>query len=91
MADSHSSDEENAGLVAVANGPADEVGMRLASKGRFGDCHGGFEGGGVGGVLEGVQAMRAVFVAKIQLARRVEGDVVAHHAVYFLSHWLDGD
>lgn len=44
VTDAHGSDEEDAGLVTVADGPADEVRVRLAAESSFGDCDGGLEG-----------------------------------------------
>lgn len=70
-------DEEHAGFIAVADGPADEIGVGLAAQGDVGDLEGGVEGGGVGGMLEGVDNVGAVFVGEIQFSWGVVSDVVA--------------
>jgi hypothetical protein len=75
--DAEAADEEYAGFVAVADGPADEIGMGLAAQGCVGDLEGGVEGGGVGGMLEGVDDEGAVFVGEIQFSWGRVGDVVA--------------
>ena len=75
--DAEAADEEHAGFVAVADGPADEIGVGLAAEGGVGDLEGGLEGRGVGGVLEGVENVGAVFVGEIQFSWGGVGDVVA--------------
>jgi len=75
--DTEAADEEHAGFVAVADGPADEIGVGLAAEGSVGDLKGGFEGGRVGGVLEGVKNVGAVFVGEIQFSWGSVGDVMA--------------
>lgn len=44
VGDSHGADEEDTRFVAVTDGPADEVGVRLPAESGFGDGNGGFEG-----------------------------------------------
>lgn len=75
--DAEAADEEHAGFVAVADGPADEIGVGLTAEGGVGDLEGGVEGGGVGGVLKGVEDVGAVFVGEVQFSRGGVGDVVA--------------
>jgi hypothetical protein len=75
--DAKAADEDHAGFVAVADGPADEVGVGLGAEGGVGDPEGRVEGGGVGGMLEGVEDVGAVFVGDIQFSWGVVGDVVA--------------
>ena len=75
--DAEATDEDHARFVAVADGPADEIWMGLAAEGGVGDLEGGFKGGGVRGMLEGVDDASAVFVGEIQFSRGVVGDVVA--------------
>ena len=53
-------DEQHARSVAVADAPADEVGVRLPPQGGFDHVFDEGEGAGVGGVLEGVQHRSAV-------------------------------
>lgn len=48
-------DEEYAGFVAVADGPADEVGMRLAAECGFYHVLNEGEGGRMSSVLQGVE------------------------------------
>ena len=71
-------DEENAGTVAVADAPADEVGVGLAPEGALDHVFDEGEGGGVGGVLEGVEHGGAVSVGEVEFAggggRKVVGD-----------------
>lgn len=45
----------------------------------------------MGGVLEGVETIGAVFVGEVEFAGGGEGEVVAHNAVDLLSHGLDCD
>jgi len=55
VCDAHGTDEEYFGGVAVADGPADEVGVGLVAELGFDELDGGQEGGGMGCVLEGVE------------------------------------
>jgi hypothetical protein len=75
--DAEAAGEEHARFVAVADGPADEIRVEPAAEGGVSDLEGEIEGGGVGGVLEGVKDVGAVFVGKIQFSWRGVGDVVA--------------
>jgi hypothetical protein len=75
--DAEAADAEHAGFVTVADGPADKIGVGLASERGFGNLEGGLEGGGVGGMLEGVDDLGAVFVGEIQFSWGGVGDVVA--------------
>jgi hypothetical protein len=75
--DAEAAGEEHARFVAVADGPADEIRVEPAAEGDVSDLEGEIEGGGVGGVLEGVKVVGAVFVGKIQFSWRGVGDVVA--------------
>ena len=51
--------------------------MGLAAEGGVGDLESGVEGGGVGGMLEGVDDVVAVFVGEIQFSWGGVGNVVA--------------
>ena len=72
MADAHGADEEDLGLVAIADGPTDEVGVRLAAEGRLSDLDGRGKGRGVGGVLKSMEAQGTILVGEVQLTRRGE-------------------
>jgi hypothetical protein len=65
--------------------------VRLAAEGRLGDPEGRLEGRRVGGVLEGVDDLGAVFVREIQFSWGGVGDVVAEDLVAFVTARLDGD
>jgi len=55
VGDTHCADEEDLGSVAVADGPADEVGMGLVAELGFDELDGREEGGRMGCVLKGVE------------------------------------
>jgi hypothetical protein len=65
--------------------------MGLAAEGSLGDPEGRLEGGRMGGVLEGVDDVGAVFVGEIQFSWGGVGDVVAEDLVAFVAARLDGD
>jgi len=87
----HASHEEDARLVAVADGVTDEVWVGLPAQ--DGLDHGGEdgEGGGVRRVLEGVEGGGAIPMGKVELARRGRGNVVGYDLVDFGTERLDGD
>ena len=83
VGDAGVADEEDAGFVAVADGPADEVGVGLAAEGGFDHVFDEGEGGRVGGVLEGVEDGGAVAVGEVEFSGGVGGEVVGDDAVDF--------
>lgn len=91
MRDSGVADEENAGFVAIADAPTDEVGVGLTAQGTFDDIPDQGEGGGVGGVLEGMEDGGAGFVGEVQLAGGVGGEIMGDDAVDFGAMGLDSD
>lgn len=91
VGDARVTDEEDARLVAVADAPADEVGVGLPAQGAFNDVMDESEGGGVGGVLEGMEDCGAGLVGEIEFTRGIWGDVVRDDSVNFGAEGLDGD
>jgi hypothetical protein len=89
--DTHGADEEDLGLVAVADGPADEVRVGLATERSLSDLDGRGKGSRVGGVLKSMEAEGTILVREVELAGRGEGQVVTHDAVDLLTVRLDGD
>ena len=83
--------EEHARPVAVAEGPAHEVGVRAVLQGVGDESGDGGEGRRVRGVLQGVQDLRARAVGEVQLARRVGREVVAGDEGDLGAERLDGD
>lgn len=91
VGDARVANEEDARLVAVANAPADEVGVGLPAQGAFDNVMDQGEGGGVGGVLEGVEDGGAGLVGEIEFTRGVWGDVVRDNSVDLGAEGLYGD
>lgn len=81
----------DAGWIAVADGPADEVGMRLPAEGVFDRGGGGAEGGRVGGVLKSVQDCLALAAGDVEFAWATFGDVGADDAADFDTEGLCSD
>lgn len=42
-------------------------------------------------MLQSMKAESSVFVGKVEFSRGGEGEVVAHHAIDFFTHGLNGD
>jgi hypothetical protein len=57
--DTQTARKDDAGAVAVADGPPDEVGVSLAAERPLDRRHDVLESGGVGGVLESMEKRRA--------------------------------
>ena len=91
MADTHDPDEENLGLVAVADAPADEVRMQLSSECRFDDRIDDLESAGMGSMLKCVQHSGFVSVRKVEFSRSIGRKVVCNHFGNFCAEWLAGD
>ena len=62
VGDAKRTDKHDAGFVAITDGPADEVWVRLAAEGSFGDLYSGTKGGWMCGVLQGVKNKYSVTV-----------------------------
>ena len=91
MADTHGSDEEDLGFIAVANGPSNEVGVRLTTESSFSDLDGWEESRGMSRVLESVKTRSTILMGEIEFSRRCEGEVMSHYAVDLITHRLDSD
>ena len=91
VCDAHRADEEDAGLVAVADGPAHEAGVRLVAERGLDHLDGWCERRGMRRVLEGVEHGGAGAVDERELARGVWGDVVTDYAGDFGAEGLDAD
>ena len=91
MGNARIDDEQNAGFVSIANGPADEVGMRLTAKGGFDHVFDKRESRRMGGVLECMKNGCTVPVGEIEFAGRVGGEIVRDHTVDFRSKRLNSD
>lgn len=83
--------EENFRFVAVADTPADEIGVGLSSQGTLDKITDRGEGRGVGGMLKGVEDDGAGLVRKVELTRGIGGDVMADDSVNLGAGGLDGD
>jgi hypothetical protein len=84
-------DEEYARLVAVADGPADEVGVGLPAEGGFGDLDGGQKGRGMRGVLQRTHHQGAIAVGKVEFTRGASGEVMLRDVIALFAIGLDGD
>lgn len=91
MGNTQVSNEKYARSVAIADGPADEVGVGLAAE--VGLDHGLYhrESRRVRSVLEGTENGATGSVGEIQFARGLRGKIVADHSIDFGSEWLDRD
>lgn len=76
MGDAGVTDKEYTRLVAITDGPSDEIGVRLAAQGGFDHVFNEGEGGGVCGVLESMEDSGAIAVGEIELTRRVGSKVM---------------
>lgn len=89
--DSQPAGEEDAWAVAVADGPADEVGVGLPAESIFDGGEDGAEGGGVGGGLEGFQNGGAIAGGDVEFARGAIGDVDGDYTLDLVAVGLRGD
>ena len=83
--------EEHPRPVAVADGPADEVGVGLAAQRPLDGAQHVLEGRGVRRRGERAQQALALFRRQVQLARRALGDVGGDDTLDFFAVRLDGD
>lgn len=91
MSDTRVSDKENARLVAIADGPPNEVGVGLATEVGFDQVSDRREGGRMRCVLEGMKHGATGPIGEIQFAWGFGGKVVADHSIDLGSERLDRD
>ena len=65
--------------------------MGLVAEGRLDDGTDWGKGGRVGGILESVQYVGAVFVREIEFARGARCNVVSCYTIDFFTEGLNGD
>lgn len=90
-ADTETTGKDDARSVAVANGPANKVGVGLTAQGVFDGSNGRAKGRWVGCDLERAKDSSAFTVREIELAGTVHGNVDGNDAADFLTEWLGGD
>ena len=73
---------------AIADGPANEVGMGVVAQGGVEHFFDWGESGGVGGVFEGAEDGRAVVVGEIELAGRAGEEIVVYYSCDFAATGL---
>ncbi len=89
--DSKTASENHTWSIAVADGPANEVGVRLMSQRPLHGSKDSGKGRWVCGVCEGVKESCPLLGGEIQLARGTIGNIRRNDPRYLLSEWLDGD
>lgn len=77
--------------VAIANCPADEVGVELVAEGVFDGGSDGRKGGGVGGLLKCDEKGLAARTVEVEFSGCAVREVVGHNPVDFLTERLDSD
>lgn len=91
MQDAHGANEKDTGFVAVADGPADKVGLSLVAECLFDHVDGWSKGRWMRSVLQCVENGGASTVGQGKLSGRVWGNVVADDAGDFGAEWLNAD
>ena len=89
--DPKSASEDHAGPIAVADAPADEVGMSLVTQRPFNGMDDIAESRGVCGVGQRLQQSDTLLGRQVQLPGPVLGDVGGDHAGDFVAERLNGD
>ena len=89
--DGEGAEEEHARLVAVADGPAHEVGVGLVFERDEEGFDDGLEDGWVRRVLQGLEELRACLVGEVEFSRGGGMDVVAEDLGDFGAEGLDAD
>lgn len=90
-ADTETTCKDDTGTVAVADGPADKVGMCLATKRPFDRRDDIVEGRWMCRVLESMQQRSVLLGREVQLARTIVGNVDGDDAIDLFSVRLNGD
>lgn len=90
-ADTEGASKEDAGWVAVADGPADEVGVGLAAECRLDGVDDEAEGGGVSGVSQSLDGGLLLPGGEVELARGAVHDVSGNDTVNLFAEGLDCD
>lgn len=90
-ANTQSAGEDDTRAVAVADGPADKVGVSLATQRPLYSGDHVLEGRWVGRVLQGVQQSSPLLRREVELPRSAISDIDRDDAVYLLAVGLDGD
>ncbi len=83
--------EHDSRLVAVADGPANEIGMRLAPQSSFHHIFDERKRRGMGGMLKGVEDGGTITVGKVEFARSIGREIMGDYTVDFRSERLDRD
>jgi len=83
--------KEDAWRIAVADCPADEVGVSLASQGIFNSRKNMTKGRGMCRVLKSVQKSGALLGGEVKLSRAAVGNVDCDDTVDLITERLDGD
>lgn len=90
-ADTETTCKDDTGTVAVADGPANKVGMCLATKRPFDRRDDVVEGRWMCRVLESMQQRSVLLGREVQLARSIIGNVDGDDTIDLFSVRLDGD
>jgi len=88
--DTKTTSKYDARTIAVADGPANEVGVGLATEGPLDRGNDFAEGRGVGGVLKSMEESVAFLGREVQLAGATVGNVYGYDSGDLLTIWLDG-
>ena len=86
--DAQTTGENDARPVAVADSPADEVGMGLMAKRPFNGSDNGCESSWMCGIGKGVEKGRPFLSREVELARRAVGNIGGNDAGDFLTKRL---
>lgn len=91
MANARVANEEHTRLVAIADGPANKVGMGLAAEVGIDHAFDRRQGGRVGRMLECMEDGGTCSMGQIQFARGVRSQIVADDPIDFGPERLDCD
>jgi hypothetical protein len=89
--DAETASKDDTRSVAVADCPANKVGMGLSPKRVLDGGNDGVEGGWVGCVLEGAEKSLLLTRGKVEFAWGAVGDVDGDDARDLITVWLGGD
>lgn len=89
--DTEASSKDDTGTVAIADSPANEVGMSLTAQRPLDRVSNTTKGGGVSGVLKGVQQIGALPGREVELASTTVGNIDGYDAGNLLAVRLNGD
>jgi hypothetical protein len=89
--DTETTGEDDTRTVAIADGPANEVGVSLTTERPLNSSGNIAPRGGVSGVGEGMEERRAFPAREVELAGATIGDVDANDTVDLVTERLDSD